>query len=211
MERSQRTSVIQKPQGIYQITNIETGKFYVGSSMNLRKRWNGHVSQLQRGKHPNVHLQRAWDIDGAEAFEFTVLEYVEDIANLLPLEQHWMDRLDAALHGYNFCTRAGSRLGTKQSEEAKRKISEGGKGLKRSDETRKRMSESFKSRTLSLEHRKKLSEAQRARSPESRARQAAKLIGRKLSPESIAKREATKRTNWLRTRDVSNQIPGDSL
>ena len=47
--------------GVYQITNKVTGKFYIGSAVNFRKRWNTHKSCLRNNKHANKHLQRAWN------------------------------------------------------------------------------------------------------------------------------------------------------
>lgn len=57
---------------IYTITCIETGKVYVGQTINVRKRWESHRHYLARGTHRNQHLQRAWAKYGAEAFVFEV-------------------------------------------------------------------------------------------------------------------------------------------
>lgn len=43
--------------GVYKITNKETGKFYIGSSVDIRQRWYAHKSKLRRGVHSNQHLQ----------------------------------------------------------------------------------------------------------------------------------------------------------
>jgi group I intron endonuclease len=75
--------------GVYQIRCIPTGKIYVGSAVNLQKRWQEHRRALRRGKHANYRLQRAWDEFGEEHFEFAVLELVS-IANLLCAEQEWI-------------------------------------------------------------------------------------------------------------------------
>ena len=45
--------------GIYKITNKVDGKFYIGSSKNLHKRWLSHRSELRRNHHCNQHLQSA--------------------------------------------------------------------------------------------------------------------------------------------------------
>jgi group I intron endonuclease len=47
--------------GIYQIKNLVSGKLYVGSAVNIARRWNGHVSDLNAQKHRNQILQRSWD------------------------------------------------------------------------------------------------------------------------------------------------------
>lgn len=42
--------------GIYAIINVQTGRRYIGSSINVRKRLLGHRRALQRGIHINEHL-----------------------------------------------------------------------------------------------------------------------------------------------------------
>lgn len=182
MKLSKINSVIEAPQGVYEIRHTDTGKFYVGSSVNLRKRWNRHIALLRDEKHDNVHLQRAWDMCGAGAFEFSVLEYVPDKKDLIAREQYWFDRLGASRYGYNLSPIAGNRLGMRHSEETKRKISASGKGRVVTDETRERMSAAFRLRTMSAEARAKISAARR---------------GQKCAPEHVAKREATKARNRL--------------
>jgi hypothetical protein len=58
--------------GIYLFTNVGDGKNYVGSTEVLANRRHQHVSDLRKGKHKNVHLQRAWDKHGEEAFAPTI-------------------------------------------------------------------------------------------------------------------------------------------
>ncbi len=76
--------------GVYQIRCIPTGKIYVGSAVNLRKRWAEHRRSLKRGSHGNRYLQFAWNKYGEEHFEFSVLEFV-DVSYLLEAEQQWID------------------------------------------------------------------------------------------------------------------------
>jgi group I intron endonuclease len=95
---------MNKP-GIYSITHEASGKVYVGSSLNIRRRWNKHRRELRQGAHHSQKLQRAWDKYGADAFVFAVIEETDD---LLPREQHWLDLHDAAgAKGYNVSPIAG--------------------------------------------------------------------------------------------------------
>lgn len=153
-----RVYTFESRSGIYQIKHKETGKLYVGSAVCLRKRWNRHLFLLRKGEHDNIHLQRAWNLFGAEAFEFSVLEYVDEREALIDREKFWFIQLDVVNSGYNLSPVAGSRLGAKHSHETRRKISQGGRGLKRSEETRQRMSVAFTGRTHSMETRLKLSQ-----------------------------------------------------
>lgn len=53
--------------GIYALVNDETGKMYVGRSIDLDKRKRTHFWALRNGRHPNSHLQRAWN-GGSKVF-----------------------------------------------------------------------------------------------------------------------------------------------
>jgi len=49
---------ITKISGIYKIINKIDGKYYVGSSQDINKRWNSHLNKLNKNNHINIHLQR---------------------------------------------------------------------------------------------------------------------------------------------------------
>lgn len=103
--------------GVYRITNLKNGKFYIGSStINVHQRYNDHKSQLKAGIHPNIHLQRSYNKHGLEVFSFQVLEYC---TNVLEREQHYMDTLKPE---YNIEVIAGNSAGTKRSKETCLKI-----------------------------------------------------------------------------------------
>ena len=56
--------------GIYEILNTVNGKRYIGSAVYIVGRFARHRMHLRRGTHHSVHLQRAWNKHGEEAFEF---------------------------------------------------------------------------------------------------------------------------------------------
>ena len=87
--------------GVYAIIHTATGRAYVGSSKNIRQRWGGHRSEFLRNDNECRLLQTAWSESGADAFEWRILERVDDPAMLVPLEQAWMRRLDALTTGFN--------------------------------------------------------------------------------------------------------------
>jgi group I intron endonuclease len=108
--------------GIYKIVNKTNGKCYVGSAVNIEQRWHGHKSDLKLKKHHSAHLQRAWEIYGADSFEFEVVEYV-DKQLLIQREQYWIELLSAyGEHGYNTNPKAGSSLGVIRSSETRERI-----------------------------------------------------------------------------------------
>jgi len=112
--------------GVYQIRNIVTGDFYIGSSADLNDRRRKHFADLKRGSHHNTHLQNSCNKHGVESFEFSPLVYCEK-TDLLYYEQ---GLIDAMRPTYNKRLRAESNLGIKRSAEARRNISEAHKGIK---------------------------------------------------------------------------------
>ncbi len=161
-----------KVSGIYCILNKITAKTYIGSGVNVNKRYVHHKIGLTNKKHFNKLLQRAWNKYGADAFEFMVLEIVTDVALLLEREQYWIDLTQSSNpnFGYNLSPTAGSIL-----------------GLKYSDEVRAKMSAS-----MTVERRAKLSKAITGkilgpRPDEVKAKIKATLSGQKLSDERKAK------------------------
>jgi group I intron endonuclease len=117
--------------GIYKITNIVNGKFYIGSALVLVKRKADHFSKLSLNKHSNYHLQKAFNLYGKDKFIFEVLERVDDKFKLIEAEQKWLDKLmPFESTGYNICREAKSVIGRKHKPETIEKIRQANKGKK---------------------------------------------------------------------------------
>lgn len=176
--------------GIYKIENKINGKIYVGSAVNIRMRWNGHKSELSRNIHGNKKLQRSWNKYGREAFEFLILQEVENKSDLLTIEQQWIDSSQCIKNGYNILPVAGSRLGVKQTEEHKKKISIANSGKTRTKEHQEKLNASNRGNKRSDETKQKLSEAHKRRLPrteESKNKTSESLKGRVFSEETRGK------------------------
>lgn len=214
-------SSIPESSGIYRITCSANGKFYIGSTINLRKRQYEHFRTLRHGTHNNPKLQHAWNKYGEQAFIFDVIEFVLP-AILLEREQHWLDTLkpffniaistQSAHMGMKHtpesiakisANRKGKpphNLGKKHSPEAREKNRQAHLGKKLSQETRQKMGQARignkinLGRKLSLEHREKIGMAQR---------------GRKASPESVEKRKGRKHTVEARAK-MSKAMQGNT-
>lgn len=84
---------MMKKQGIYCIEHIDSGKKYIGSSMNILRRFIRHRGELKRDKHHCVYLQRAVNKYGIESFKFYIVEetFGKTIKELHSLEQNYID------------------------------------------------------------------------------------------------------------------------
>lgn len=86
--------------GIYKITNKKNGKFYIGSSKNIEKRWLKHLGDLKASMHHSIKLQRSYDKHGESNFTIDILEHVK-ADKLLVREQYYLDLLQPYDNGYN--------------------------------------------------------------------------------------------------------------
>jgi group I intron endonuclease len=171
--------------GIYKITNTVNGKFYIGSSQDIERRWRDHRSALNHNKHHTAHLQSAWNKYGEESFSFAIIFRCQP-DELLDYEQAYFSELKPQ---YNHGFVAGSSLGIKRSEASKLKLSlahigkpSGRKGKPLSEETRAKLSKAHKGKKITFTdaHRENLSKAGMGHtiSEETRAKMIASHIGK---------------------------------
>ncbi len=114
---------VSNASGVYQILCVPTGKVYVGSAINLARRWKEHRAALRAGNHQNSHLQRAWHKYDEAAFAFSILE-LAPAELLLKVEQCWINttRCYEEDSGFNICAIAGSHLGVRRSIDVREKL-----------------------------------------------------------------------------------------
>lgn len=113
--------------GIYRWVHIDSGRSYIGSSINLAKRLSSYYSISALIKTNNI-ISKALLKYGYSSFSLEILEYCTPI-ECLEREQYYLDLLKPE---FNILTKAGSPLGYKHSEEAIKKISNSLMGNKRS-------------------------------------------------------------------------------
>ena len=147
--------------GVYLISDIKSGKFYIGSSINVRRRVWQHIYRFKRGDHSNPIMQAIWNSDQTR-LNFLCLEMIEgaDKGLLLKAEQKHLDQSGVGKNPLcmNILLVANSHLGVKRRPESIEKLRKVHLGKK-----------------LSEEHKQKLRLAK---------------LGKKQSPELIAKRTA---------------------
>ena len=94
--------------GVYKITNVKNGKFYIGSAKDIDRRWWEHKNDLKKNKHINPKLQHAWDFYGETNFDFIILENADETV-LVQREQFYLDMFKPYMRdiGYNITPTAG--------------------------------------------------------------------------------------------------------
>lgn len=181
---------------IYRITCVETGKFYIGSTVNKAQRWARHRKQLRDGTHPNKHMLAAWRVHGEAAFVFEVLEEVLSPAELFAAEQKYLDEHAGKNYCFNWSLYAGAPMRGKFGPEASNY------GRVFGPEMRKNLSKAVSGKNhpnwgkqLPESTRLKIKEAnlryphkERKHTPEAIAKIAAASRGRPVSEETRAKR-----------------------
>lgn len=107
-------------QGIYKIQNKVNGKYYLGSSSDVGRRWGAHKNALRKGCS-SPHLQNAWNKYGEANF---VCEPVEEVIGTKAMrfarEQVYLDDGFSSGILYNISVKAG---GGNQGDEVNQKIS----------------------------------------------------------------------------------------
>lgn len=128
--------------GIYMIYNNISLKCYVGSSCNLKERFQSHFRALTHNKHYNVYLQNAWNKHGKDTFEFILIgECPKEL--LREGEQFYLDLLESYNKdiGYNIRSRADNKV---LDKEMRINISKALTGRKLSPEHKKSIADSLK-------------------------------------------------------------------
>ncbi len=91
---------LKEDSGVYVIQCKINGRMYIGSSKNLKERFNRHKDLLEKGIHHCADLQIDYNKYGNENFEIKVLEYCDE-ANARKRELEYIDALNIKKFGYN--------------------------------------------------------------------------------------------------------------
>jgi group I intron endonuclease len=160
--------------GVYKITCVPSNKIYIGSAKDMHNRWAVHRYQLDKQKHNNMHLLRAYNKYGKDNFIWEIIEECS-VDQLRIREQHYLDTLQPfGKNGFNMSkTARAPNIGISPSLETRTKLSAGRRGKVHSAETKLKMSQSRKGRKRTKEQIEK---------------HRASILGRKQSEETIRKK-----------------------
>ena len=89
-----------KISAVYKITNTITNDFYIGSSKNVKRRWNEHKRPSTWNKCPNNPLYKDMKKYGTDKFSFQILEEVES-EELKVAEQQFIEILKPTYNQMN--------------------------------------------------------------------------------------------------------------
>jgi len=148
--------------GIYKITHRDSGKCYIGQSVDVFSRWQSHANLAVKRKSA---IQNAFVLYGIKQFSFEVVEECSrEILN--EREIFWIAYFNSmSPTGYNLTSGGGQ--GIVYSEETRKKMSEANKNRpSASEETRAKMSASKKGKKLgplTEEHKAKMSASTRGK------------------------------------------------
>ncbi len=208
--------------GVYAIVSLCSQRVYVGSSVNINRRWIEHRSRLRGGSHRNPKLQIEWARYGEPFFAFVVLERTpSEYAPRIAREQWWIDSTPDML---NISTQAGSgpKPGHKMTPAQVEKMRAAMKGRPKSAAHRAHLSaarkglkvpkqaEAMRGRTVSPDTCAKMSAAHKGlvKSPACRAKLSTALKGREFTPEWKEKISAAKRGQpWSDKRRAALPVP----
>jgi group I intron endonuclease len=100
--------------GVYKLSNIETGDFYIGRAVNLNTRKYNHFYKLRRGIHGNRFMQNSFNKYGESKFKFEIIIFC-DLDRLTYYEQTLVDNLHPTFNILKECVE--SPRGVQRSEE----------------------------------------------------------------------------------------------
>jgi group I intron endonuclease len=99
---------------IYKITNLKNGKFYIGKTSNITRRWKEHLSLVGKKRHPFYDAILHY---GAENFIMEVVDKT-DASLIDELERKWILETNAIEFGYNITSggTGGNTFSNKSNE-----------------------------------------------------------------------------------------------
>lgn len=88
---------------IYGILNTKNLKWYIGSCLDMKDRFERHRYYLRHNMHHSDKLQRAYNLYGEDTFEVQVLYFLsnQELKDRFTLEQQYIEKYNSVKEGYN--------------------------------------------------------------------------------------------------------------
>lgn len=182
--------------GVYRWTNKLNGKSYIGSSIDLSKRFIIYYNYKKISNNQNMNINKSLLKYGYSNFSLEILEYCEE-NDCIQREQHYLDLLNPE---YNILKNAGSSLGFKHSEETLLKL----KNRKRKEFTEEEKLE-FVERMAKAREERKMKGITFKHSEETKLKLSEKRKGSVHSEETKVKMVGNKGIKVLVTNIITNE------
>jgi group I intron endonuclease len=98
--------------GVYRILNNLSGRYYIGYSTNIERRFTVHRSKLKQKCHDNIFLQRAYNLDGEDKFKYDIIHVCDTEKEAKEIELQYLTDLSIRdmLYNLNFNNSGGDLL-----------------------------------------------------------------------------------------------------
>ena len=98
--------------GVYKISNIVSGRYYIGYSTNITKRFKSHCYKLKQNIHDNIFLQRAYNLDGEDKLKYDIIHICDTMDEAKEIELKYLIDLSIRdkLYNLNFNNSGGDLL-----------------------------------------------------------------------------------------------------
>lgn len=151
-----------RPVTIYKITNMETGRCYVGATVGpILRRLRGHWNQTTGKVASKQRLHRSMQKHGFKTFCIEALAEAVNQREAIAIERAMIaEHNTLSPNGYNLSTGGEGSLGRHVSKETRQALREYRTGLKWSDESRAKASASHKGQKWTPEKRAVMNEIQ---------------------------------------------------
>ena len=126
-----------KKSGIYQIVNETNGKYYIGSSKDIKNRWRQWRNSFKKEMKYKSPLQMAVRKYGIENFTFIIIEECKPTKEILEIRENYY--FETLKPEYNILKKAYSNVGYNHTTEAKEKIRRANVGKTLSNDTRQKI------------------------------------------------------------------------
>jgi len=101
---------------VYKWTHRESGKIYIGQSIqDPNRRRLEHISGSRYSKK-TYHFHNAIKKYGAEAFDWEVIAYADSLEQLNELEEKYIEKYDCIKNGYNIRQGGSNKLHSEESK-----------------------------------------------------------------------------------------------
>jgi group I intron endonuclease len=91
----------QKNIGVYKISNTLSGRYYIGYSTNINRRFTVHRGKLKHNCHDNIFLQRAYNLDGEDKFKYDIIHICDTEEDAKEIELQYLTDLNIREQLYN--------------------------------------------------------------------------------------------------------------